>query len=342
MPNITSAWMDKAQKPGLHWDARHHGLGVRVWNDGRTKSWIFQKSGRDRRTLGRWPSIEINEARRLAAEANERGAPKKRTVRDVHDTWARDHLLRGGSPVTVKEAEGRVGKHAHHIWSVNVASLDKVALLDLRASIMDKSGVHPARDTVNHIRRLVEIATDRRVRLPELRRPRSGRGEQSANIEEWWPCILQSTSTQMYDAHCVAALTGLRQSDILQIRKSNIEGDRVFIPSPKTKMGQDLSFWRHLPAQVASILARQWSHETDLAFPFNSIRAGKGSYSHRLRHHFIGLAESETAVPRRVLRKLVNHTGKSDVTDGYGHVTDESCARWSQEIADLISAKIKL
>lgn len=337
MANLTSSWMDKAQSPGLYWDPRHHGLGVRVWKDGRTKSWVFQKSGGQRQTLGRWPSIEVNSARRFAAELNETPREmKRRSLKDVHDAWAKDHLLRGGSEVTVRENKGRVGKHAPKWWERDVSTLGKMDLIELRTDIVSRAGIHPARDTVNHIRRLVELATDTRIALPELKRPKSDRAERSADINTWWPNIEDDASEIMLDAHIVCALTGLRQSEVLKLRVDKIEGDRIFIPMPKSKMGEDLSFWRHVPTQVADILEKRGR------FPLKTIRLNSGSYSHRLRHHYIGVAESETAVPRRVLRKLVNHTGKSDVTDGYGHVSDEACARWSQEIANLIAEKINL
>jgi len=338
--NITSSWMDKPQPKGLHWDPRHHGLGVRVWANGTTKSWVFQKSGGRRITLGKWPRMQVNEARLAAAELNEKPADRRRTLGDAHDTWARDHVLRGGAQVTVDQNKALIGKHAPDWWDKDAASIDKSDLLDLRSDIATSTGVHPARDTVGHIRRLVALATDREIRLPELRRPKSERGARSAAIEEWWPEIENEASPVMLDAHRVCALTGLRRSEVLGMRRKHIEGERIFIPAPKSKMGEDLSFWRPLPSQVRKIIDRQPSN--DRPFPLEDIRLKCGSFSHRLRHHFIGIAESETAVPRRVLRSLVNHTGKTDVTDGYGTVTPEAAAHWSQEIANVIAAKIGL
>ncbi|MEO1047270.1 MAG: integrase family protein [Pseudomonadota bacterium] len=340
MANLSSAWMDKSQPKGLHWDRRHHGLGVRVWANGTTKSWVFQKSGGRRVTLGRWPTMEVNEARLAAAELNERPADRRRTLEDAHETWARDHVLRGGAQVTVDQNKALVGKHAPDWWARDAASIDKSDLLDLRSDIATRAGVHPARDTVGHIRRLVALATDKEIRLPELRRPKSERGQRSAAIEEWWPDIEAEASPVMLDAHRVCALTGLRRSEVLGMRRDNIEGDRIFIPAPKSKMGEDLSFWRPLPEQVRKIIDRQPSN--DRVFPLEDIRLKCGSFSHRLRHHFIGVAESETAVPRRVLRALVNHTAKTDVTDGYGTVTPEAAAQWSQEIANVVAGKIGL
>ncbi len=242
--------------------------------------------------------------------------------------------------MTVKEAAGRVGKHAQSWWSRDPDKVTATDLLNLRSDIVNRCGVHPARDTVAHLRRLIEQHTQTRFRLPELPRPPSNRAERAADIGEWWPNVVSEASPAMLDAHLVCALTGLRQGEVLQISRKNLDGESVFIPRPKTKMGKDVSFWRHLPTQVHDILSRQKTND-EMYFPFKSIRLNSGSYSHRLRHHFIGLAESETAVPRRVLRRLVNHTAKTDVTDGYGHVSNEACAVWSQEVADLIWSRIK-
>ena len=261
-------------------------------------------------------------------------------MRDAHETWARDHILRGGAQVTVDQNAALVSKHAPSWWSRDTARIDKADLLNLRSDIAARASIHSARDTVSHIRRLAVLATDKLIRLPELRRPKSQRGARSAAIEEWWSDIEGEASQLMLDAHRVCALTGLRRSEVLGMRRKHVEGERIFIPAPKSKMGEDLSFWRPLPSQVRKIIDRQPSN--DRLFPLEDIRLKCGSFSHRLRHHFIGIAESETAVLRRVLRSLVNHTGKTDVTDGYGTVTPEAAAHWSQEIANVIAKKIGL
>lgn len=338
--NIASSWMDRTQPKGLHWDSRHHGLGVRAWANGSTKSWLFQKSGGRRTTIGRWPAMSVNEARLVAAKLNERPEERSRSLRDAHETWARDHILRGGAQVTVDQNAALVSKHAPSWWSRDTARIDKADLLILRSDIAAHASIHPARDTVSHIRRLVVLATDKAIRLPELRRPKSERPARSAMIEEWWSGIEREASPVMLDAHRVCALTGLRQSEVLGMRRSHIDGERILIPAPKSKMGEDLTFWRPLPTQVQEIIKRQPAN--DQLFPLKLIRLKCGAFSHRLRHHFIGIAESETAVPRRVLRSLVNHTGKTDVTDGYGTVTPGAAAHWSQEIANVIAEKINL
>ncbi len=340
MANITSSWMDKRQPKGLFWDPRHHGLGVRVWKDGHTKSWVYQKSGGKRSTLGRWPAMQVNEARRIAAEYNEQGVQQTYTYQDAHASWSADFLGRGGSPVTVKENAGRVGKHAPEWWGRTVETTKRPQLIDLRLAIKDRTGVHPARDTVGHLSRLYEYVTGERIRLPNLPRPQSQRAARSGRLEDWWPEIEANASVPMLAAHRVTALTGLRASEVLAIRRSHIRNGWLRVDNPKSKMGKDLSFDRPLPDQVLDIIGDQLTG--DLVFPFKALRLNAGSYAHRLRHAYIGIAESETAVPRRVLRALVNHTGKSDVTDGYGTPSPESSLRWSQEIANRVAERITL
>lgn len=340
MTNLTSSWMDKRQAPGLYWDPRHHGLGVRVWKNGATKSWVYQKSGGKRSTLGRWPSVEVNEARRIAAERNETGVSQTYTYEAAHDSWAADFLSRGGSPVTVRENKGRVRKHAPEWWDKTVETTKRPQLIDLRLAIKDRAGTHPARDTLGHLTRLYEYVTGERIRLPALPRPPSNRAARSGKLEDWWPEIQDNASAPMLAAHRVAALTGLRASEVLTIRRSCVRNGWLRVANPKTKMGKDLSFDRPLPTQALNLIRQQPTN--DLVFPFKALRLNAGSYAHRLRHAYIGIAESETAVPRRVIRALVNHTGKTDVTDGYGAPSPEALASWSQKIADIIAEKIAL
>lgn len=341
MPRITTAWMDRRQPPGLHWDNATLGLGVRVWKNGSTKSWVHQRRGVRRVTLGQWPIMQIADARQAALDAEmRRFAPAGRTFKELHDIWAADHINQGGAETTVRENAGRVGKHAAEWWSRDAVDVSPADLIQLRNSIVTSAGIHPARDTVAHLRRLAELATGQRMVLPALGRPRSTRGRRSQDIETWWPEIVATSSPLMLDAHRIIALTGMRPGDVRRMRRSHLSEDGwLLVPSPKSKMGRDLSFRRPLPSQAMAILDRL---DEDHPFPLNEIRCPAGSFANLLRHHYIGVAESETAVPRRVLKALVNHTGADSVTDGYGAPSPDVLPRWSQEIADCVSSKIGL
>jgi integrase len=320
------------------------GLGARVFKCGRRKSWVHQKSGGRRRTLGRWPSLSVNDARAQAATLHATDPDvisADVTLLQAHESWARDHLVRGGSEGTVDLRRRRLHKHVPELLRRPVSTLTKIELTNERSRIAQTS-IHSARDVIGHVCQLIRLADDRDVRLPELRRPRSNRASKITDISAWAKEVRPLASDRMWDAHVVVALTGLRQGEVRQIRRANIENGRVFIPAPKSKMGEDLSFWRHLPSQVVEILARQDCEEDEPCFPFQRIQLDDRCDTHALRHHFIGFGESATGVPRRVMRALVNHRGRDSMTDGYGIASPEECDRWSQEIADLIAAKLGL
>ena len=336
MPRLTTAWMDRKQPPGLHWD--RDSLGVRVWKNGNDKSWLWQRGNSKRITLGRWPHMTVLEAREAAAALNSTG-PKvgRRTIAELHEAWARDHMLRGKSPITVTTRTMQFKKHAWAMANRRADTISKVDLMDFRADLA-KSSIHVARDVTGHIAMLISLGDDRRISLPELKRPKPTR-RNIKDIGVWWRAIDKSTATQpMKAALGFAALTGLREGEIVAIERDHIRNGWLHVPKPK--MGVDWAFDRHLPTQALALLDQGFPGARP--FPFDKIRIKGIASTHACRHHLVGIAESETAVPRRVMRALVNHRGKTDVTDGYGEVSPEVHARWSQEIADLIAKKMGL
>ena len=336
MARITAAWMDKKQSPGLHWD--RDSLGVRVWKDGDRKSWVWQRGNSKRSTLGRWPDMGVLEAREAAAALNRTG-PKvgRRTIAELHEAWARDHILRGKSPDTVTIRTMQFKKHAGEFANRRADTITKVDLMDFRAELAKKS-INVARDVTGHIAMLVDLGDERRIRLPELKRPKSKR-RKIADMADWWKAVEKSTATKpMKAALAFAALTGLREGEIIAIERDQIKNGWLHVPKPK--MGTDWAFDRHLPTQALALLDQGFPG--DRPFPFDKIRVKGLASTHACRHHFVGLAESETAVPRRVIRALVNHRGKTDVTDGYGEVPPETHAKWSQEIANIIAKQMNL
>ncbi|MCP4406707.1 MAG: DUF4102 domain-containing protein, partial [Gammaproteobacteria bacterium] len=92
---LTEAWMDRSQKAGLHWCKQNPGLGCRVGKTG-TKSWIFQRSGGNRLTLGLWPDLGLRVVRDRAADLAQRGRSQRAvTLREALDLWANRCFLNG-------------------------------------------------------------------------------------------------------------------------------------------------------------------------------------------------------------------------------------------------------
>lgn len=102
--------MDRRQKPSLHWCKQNLGLGCCVGKTG-TNSWIFQRGGGKRQTLGRWPEL-VGAVRYRAADLAQRGRSEwPVTLREALDLWAQRCLLNGGSEVTVKNRRMQFEKH---------------------------------------------------------------------------------------------------------------------------------------------------------------------------------------------------------------------------------------
>lgn len=337
MPRLTSSWLDRKQTPGVHRGWQHSTLGVRVWADGQRKSFYWQRGSGKRVTLGQWPAMGVADAIARAAEldANGASAPKAaRTIRDLHVLWARDLVQRKGDRGTQEVRWAQLRKHAGHLLDTPATEISKDDLVALRTDLAQRS-VHVARDVTGHLTSLVELGTGVRYRLRELPRPKEATRRRIADIGKWWAEVRASDATPaMKDALCFAALTGLRGGEIKKLRASHVSNGWLHVPDPK--FGPEWAFDRHMPTQCLALL------KTEAPFAFDKIRVKGLPATQACRHHFIGVAESETGVPRRVIRSLINHQGNTDVTDGYGHVPPEEHARWSQAIADIIAEKMNL
>jgi hypothetical protein len=253
---ISEAWLSRPQKPGKYWDGRYGGLGVRVWADGHNKTWIFQKSGGTQRALGRFPTIQVPEARKLALDFNGAVGPRPSsvTLEAVHETWQRDLLTRGKSERTAHNRSNQFYLHAKPFLQRDPNEITPIELLDFRTKLAEHS-VHAARDVTGHVVNLINMATERKIRLPDLPRPKEKTAKKIDDICEWWADVKDAGATQqMKDALAFAALTGLRENEIIAARRSHIRNGWLHIPKPKG--GTALAFDRHVPTQCLDLIGR--------------------------------------------------------------------------------------
>lgn len=93
---LTDAWVRNTTKPGTTWDLLASGLGLKVTPKGR-KVWLMQavwpgQATQSRRTLGQWPTMNVDHARSLAQqwrEAVRGGVDPKLAERQQHEAAAR-------------------------------------------------------------------------------------------------------------------------------------------------------------------------------------------------------------------------------------------------------------
>lgn len=88
-------------KPGLPWFS--DGLGMRVGKTGSPKSWVDQKSGGRRTNLGRWPAMDVRQARLECAQRSMADMVEEEqvTLREAMEQWERRLRLRQGSENTI-------------------------------------------------------------------------------------------------------------------------------------------------------------------------------------------------------------------------------------------------
>ena len=153
--------------------------------------------------------------------------------------------------------------------------------------------------------------------------------------------------------------TGMRRGEVLALRWGRVafgEG-RFFVD--ETKGGEPLEL--PVTRQLAALLARRWearpsgsrwvfaspaSPEHPLSRPDSYYRAiardgGKPFWYHALRNCFVTVAAHELKLPESLVKRLVNHRARGDVTQGYAtQWTLEQLREPAQRIADRIDALI--
>ena len=153
--------------------------------------------------------------------------------------------------------------------------------------------------------------------------------------------------------------TGMRRGEVLALRWDLVALGEGRFSVDETKGGERLEL--PVTRQLAALLARRWkvrpsasrwvfasrTHpEQPLSRPDSYYRAiarhgGKPFWYHALRNCFVTVAAHELKLPESLVKRLVNHRSRGDVTDGYAtQWTLEQLREPAQRIADRIDALI--
>ena len=154
--------------------------------------------------------------------------------------------------------------------------------------------------------------------------------------------------------------TGMRRGEVLGLRWDQVAlGEGRFVVD-ETKGGEPLEL--PVTRQLATLLARRWearlsgsawvfaspaSPDEPLSRPDSYYRAivrhsGKPFWYHALRNCFVTVAAHELKLPESLVKRLVNHRARADVTQGYAtQWTLEQLREPAQRIADRIDALIE-
>lgn len=334
----------EAASPGALWDTEIKGLGL-ITRDSGTKSWVVQKSGRKRWTLGRFPLMTCAEARGRARDTlltqPEQGATI--TLEQALEAHLKRMNRRGHSSGPLVEREVRT-----HLSAWLRRPLAEITRGDCEARhdrLTTDVGDQTADRVMRHLRAIYNTAL-KKVDLPTnptvavewhgTRRRDYPRLDLSA-------LPLDEVNVVQRGAALTMLTTGLRIADCFSVRWADLDFNKRTLHRPCPKGGESKAFTLPLSSQTADLL-NGLPRINEWAFP--SFRAGSGHLSqlnrvlpnaHHFRAEYMALAV-DLGVPTYQRKLLVNHSvPRLDITDGYVAEPDvEMCREHQQRISDHV------
>ncbi|MCA8903740.1 MAG: integrase family protein [Hyphomonas sp.] len=352
---LNAAWLERDQPEGLYWCQKNTCLGVRVGKSG-TKSWVFQKGKSRRVTLGRWPRLDVATARLKAAHlnANPMQPLSRTTLRNAMDAKIARLRMDGRSEGTINNMELLLAKHVPDLMDKPLADLSRGQLGRLHERIGAEHGPHAGNNLIRTIRTIYNHALSRDDGLGDWPGkgirffPEAERDDIVEDLATWHAKLQRAESPIVRDWWLFVLYTGLRKQDALTARHSLITNGVLHLPCPKG--GKRKAFDLPLTRQALEIVARQ-PKLSDWVFPGTKVGSPLTTARvpavrdlpgpHTLRRTWATHAEL-SGCPRAITSKLLNHTGKRDVTSRYIKPDMAACREWAQKVADQIDGLISL
>jgi len=336
-------------------DSELTGFGLRV--GAKAKTFIAEGQVRRRSvrlTIGRYPLISPEEAKRVALErlaamargddpAKEEKAKRARAL-TIEEAFAAFFEAKPNlSPVTVDNYK-RTPKLYIADWRKKpLRDITREMVLARHRKISKERGAMTANCVFRHVRLVynfvasvhddfppnpVQVLSRTRSWAPERRRRTLVAAHQ---LPAWWQAV-HAESDDARDFLLVALFTGMRRGEIAKLKWENVDLIGRTLHLPRTKNGDPLL----LPMSdfLASVIAsrREGVGQTEWVFAgqgrtghivetksfLRRIVAKSGvSFSlHDMRRTFITIAES-LDIPAYALKRLLNHRADGDVTGGY-------------------------
>ena len=382
-----------AEKPFIAWDDRLTGFGVRVQPSG-VRSYLvnYRAEGGGRRAanrrlvIGRHDRMSAEQARRIAHEtlgkvaAGEdpaEGRTRSRSVPTLREAFE-DFLAAGPArkPRTV-EVYRRTVYLDLEPWldrSLNTISRKDVEQCFNRLTAgIGWVGANSAVTMLGALYRRQCVAVQGlhnpvaqwRAAGGRLHRQRRRRIQPPAELLPRWHRGIETgvKSPVARDALRLGLYTGMRHSEVLELRWDRVDMDAMTLTVEETKTGEPLEI--PVVRQVAAILKRRLAERGDFpeasriwVFPSETSASGRLSslqqlnarigeaggakfWFHALRNCFITVADRELMLPTSLTKRLVNHARPRDVTEGYASDwTADQLRDAAQRIADRIDGLI--
>jgi integrase len=281
-------------KRAVYRDTKTHGLQVRVSAGSKTFS-IYRrvKGGKPERvTLGRFPAMPLEQARKLAARVNaeiEEGASPAQVKRAHREEYTFGELFReygerhGAGKKSWRSDQSLYKTHLQPLAPLKISAITK-ALVSRILSDADKSGRSGA--TINNIRALVSSVYGRAIEwglaesnpvtgIKTRKKVKRDRFLQSDELPRFFQSVAMEPNATIRDFILLGLLTGARRSNLLAMRWNDISLKESLWRIPMTKNGEPQNVTL-APEAVAILTERQEAAESGAVYVF----PGKSASGH--------------------------------------------------------------
>jgi integrase len=341
------------------------------------KTYFVQRNlhGRTRRiSLGRYGEITLHEARTMAfdvlrelsngtdpsATSSNRSA-EFLTLRDAFADYVR--IRRNLSERSRYDYESNLRRNLGDWLDLPLASITSSMCLERHALIGVTKGTSGANTTMRVLRAIYNCTAATYDEMPpnpvlKLSQTRAWYRERRRRtvirlheLPRWYAAVMELENETMRDYLRLLLFTGLRRSEGLNLRWSDVDFGNRILTIPDTKNHEPLTLplsdflFALLNNRRTADPNGEWvfaSHRTDKHFqdPKKAVKrviesSGVTFMLHDLRRTFITVAES-LDIPAYALKALLNHKDRSDVTAGYIILDAERLRRPMQAISDFL------
>ncbi|MVF24956.1 DUF4102 domain-containing protein [Methylocaldum sp. BRCS4] len=267
--NFTKSALDAIPLPdpgkrAEYWDAKIHGLQVRVTSTGSKSFYVKRRasSGQvERVKLGSYPSMTIEQARKAAETINaeiargESPAGKRRehkaemTFAEFWKEYIERYARIRKKPRTVEEDEKTFRNYLFDLAGRKLSKITKGDCQRLHHDLAKRTSGATANRALAVLSGALSVAHDwgylrgenPAKGIKKFKEHGRDRFVQSDELPRFWQALLDEPNRDLADVFMVALLTGVRRSNVLAMRWEDISLDRAEWRIPETKNGEPLT-----------------------------------------------------------------------------------------------------
>jgi integrase len=358
-------------------DAKVNGLVLQITPTGTKSFQVYRKIGGKpvRVTLGRYPDMTIEQARKAALAAlsklaggvnpnDEKKAERARavTLREVFEGYF--EARRDLKPTTVKDMRVAFNETFSDWMEKPITKITRDMVERRHRTFGDERSEARANLGMRYLRAVLNFAIDRYkdsegnpiiqdnpvsvLKRSWFRVERRRTVIKPHEIQPWWEAVEGLSNRVAADFFKLVLLTGLRREEALSLTWDCVDfkGRTLTVRDPKNRQDHTLP----LPPYVFDLLQHR-KPESDGVHVFSSNRGRLSNFRyaldaveeasgvpftpHDLRRTFATIADS-LDIPGYALKALLNHKTGADVTAGYVIVTPERLRGPMEKITDYV------